>query len=395
MHSINPKPKTNHPSTDTKIKLGSTAVDDIAMIMRKPHSFDRLVNTSSIKELEKFDAYTTEIRKSQHGETKNFNWDELQRVSHLGSGAFCTVSLVITDSRDQLALKCLNPKKFKSPDEFVDAAADLAREADTLSKLDHENIIRLRGVPTTNLSQSYTNCDDVGYFILLDTLDETLQKRLSRWRREASLEGGKTEPRLKRALSLGSWKATKKKVPKIDLGEMLDRVKSVAVGAARGMKYLHEQDIIMKDLNPSNIGFDQDTGEVRIFDFGLARKLDSKFDRREKERGIVCGTPRYMAPEVMRGQGSLKASDVFSFGVLLYEVCSLQTPYDKVISLENFQKRVISGERPSLDPIPCQDTRDLIAQCWAAEPQDRFSFDQICTQLSKITIADDTETYRA
>jgi serine/threonine protein kinase len=374
------------------------------MIIKKPPSFDRLVNTSSIKELEKYDSYTTEIRRSQYGEIPNFKLDELQRVSHLGSGAFCTVSLVITNSREQLALKCLNPKKFKSPDEFVDAAADLAREADTLSELDHENIIRLRGIPTTNLSQSYTTCDDVGYFILLDALHETLQKRLSRWRREASLVGGKTKPSFKRALSLGAWKAKKKKESKIDLAKMLDRVKSVAIGVARGMKYLHEQDIIMKDLNPSNIGFDQDTGKVRIFDFGLARKLDSKTYGREKERGIVCGTPRYMAPEVMRGQGCLKASDVFSFGVLLYEVCSLQTLYDEEKSLENFQKRIISGERLSLYPIPCQYTRDLIAQCWAAEPHDRFSFDRICTRLSKITMADDTvadggnkyyQTYRA
>jgi serine/threonine protein kinase len=365
------------------------------MIIRKPPSFNKLVNTSSLKELEKYDAYTAEIRRSQNGETPNFKWDELQRVSHLGSGAFCTVSLVITDSRDQLALKCLNPELIKSPDEFVDAAADLAREADTLSKLDHENIIRLRGIPTTNLSQSYTTCDELGYFILLDTLHETLKQRISRWRREASLVRGKIRPCIKRTLSLSSWKAKNKEESKIDLSEMLDRVKSVAIGVARGMKYLHEQDIVMKDLNPSNIGFDQDTGKVRIFDFGLARKLDSEIDAKEKERRIVCGTPRYMAPEVMRGQGSLKASDVFSFGVLLYEVCSLQALYDEAKSLEDFEKRIISGERPSLDPIPCQYTRDLIAQCWAAEPQARLSFDRICTLLSKITMADDAETYRA
>jgi serine/threonine protein kinase len=334
-----------------------------------------LITAESLTELEKYDYYT----EGMIGTTPKFNEDEVRRVSHLGDGAYGVVYLVITDNRDQLALKSLNLKKLKTSEDFVDAAADLAKEADILSKLNHTNIIHLRGVSDKSLSQSYNvNGAGMGFFILLDTLHETLQTRLQRWRRELP------PPPKKKGFAFKKSK-DKPSAPTIDQAKMNSRIKLVAVGIAKGMQYLHENDVIMQDLKPENVGFDQNTGEVRIFDFGMIKKLGDKTNTRDEERGMICGTPRYMAPEVMAGKGSVKVSDVFAYGVVLYEICTLQALFSDETSLENFQQRILAGERPSLEDIPDELIRDLISDCWAGETNERPTFEQINSRLAEMT----------
>ena len=364
---------------------------------RSPECIRKSVSSKSIRDLSKYDGYSW-----SHGGTPEYRYSDLHKVSHLGEGAFSKVSLVVTKSnKDQLAMKSLDPSKLNSQNAFVDAAVDLAREANILSKLDHENIIRLRGVPSTSLSESFAKAEfdksDAGYFILLDTIEETLQTRMSRWRRDqrraAVKKSNKFKP-LKRALSLDAWKKKGGKTSELDEAMMKDRMLLAAVGVARGMQYLHGQGIIMQDLSACNIGFDQSTGEPKIFDFGLAHKVDEDVHALPsmRQRGLICGTPRYMAPEVMQHGGGSKASDVFSFGVLLYEICTLHSFFASDTSLEAFEKRVISGERPSLDnTIPYSHvTKNLISSCWAADPKDRPSFDEVVNVLVDILTVDDT-----
>ena len=79
-------------------------------------------------------------------------------------------------------MKCLGPIQLHSPLEFVDAALDLATEADILSKLDHDKIIRLHGVSSTDLSQSYVE-DGKGYFLLMEVWNRNVKTKLGgRWR---------------------------------------------------------------------------------------------------------------------------------------------------------------------------------------------------------------------
>jgi len=179
------------------------------------------------------------------------------------------------------------------------------------------------------------------------------------------------------------------------------RTEDIVFGIAEGMRYLHSKDIVLRDLKPGNVGFYAD-GSIRLFDFGMARKV-SDCDPNE-----LCGSPRYMAPEVMNGDGYTLKVDVFSFGVLLFELCSLEVPFaknykwsnnkrsnsnsnsksQKEALVEDFYKSVVENElRPSdnLKPIiPCPKIRALIEECWSTESNERPSFEEIIPRLEII-----------
>merc|ERR1711879_833816 len=100
-----------------------------------------------------------------------------------------------------------------------------------------------------------------------------------------------------------------------------DRIR-VAYYVAAAMQYMHCNSVMYRDLKPENIGFDI-RGDVKIFDFGLARDLPHQ----KKDDGTYnltpsTGTRWYMAPEVVKGHSYNLAADVYSFGVILYEVVS-------------------------------------------------------------------------
>lgn len=343
--------------------------------------FMSVASASASIELEKYD----DLLQEEHTEpTKNsletpllrISWYELQKVSLLGQGVYTNVHLVVdVQSKQKYALKCLDPQRISTAQELVDAATDLAREAALLSKLEHhENIIRLRGVSSTSLSQSYQEDGD-GFFFLMDVLEETLKDRLTRWR----LDAGMYQPNTGRRRLFG---ASSPKV--VELSRMYGRLETVALGIVRGMRYLHEvHSIVLRDLKPANIGFDGASGKVRLIDFGMARPVEECYPDE------VAGTPRFMAPEVMLLQGTSFASDVYSFGIVLYEICSLQPAYGKQLKnatdLEAFQKHVaVDQSRPNLDSIPCPVTKALIQECWDNNPRNRPSFAEIERRLVDI-----------
>ncbi len=317
-------------------------------------------------ELEKYDALTAGHDHAEESVIRR-NWYELQRISLLGQGVYSNVHLVVDSmTRKQYALKCLDAARIADSEEFLDAAADLARETALLARLDHENIIQLRGISSSTLSESYQE-DGNGFFFLMDVLQETLKDRLDRWRSDKSMYHSS-----RRFIFRGR--------PTIDMERMHGRIETVALGIVRGMRYLHEQQsIVLRDLKPANIGFDAESGHVRLFDFGMSRLIDECLVEE------VVGTPRYMAPEVMTSKGTSFASDVYSFGVLLFEICSLQLAFSKQRDLEDFQRHVVEARaRPSLSCIPCPRLQALIADCWAHEPSVRPSFAAIHRRLLKI-----------
>ncbi|BBM87017.1 serine/threonine-protein kinase [Candidatus Uabimicrobium amorphum] len=90
------------------------------------------------------------------------------------------------------------------------------------------------------------------------------------------------------------------------------------------MDYIHREGIIHRDLKPSNIMIDLD-GEPRIMDFGLAKIMDS--DDKLTKTGEVLGTPLYMPPEQFKGKGIDHRSDLYTLGVMLYEICTKVHPF--------------------------------------------------------------------
>lgn len=360
------------------------------VVKKERASFASLASSNAVSmEWEQYDGLTTGIiDNDEHDDDSSDNiirrsWFELQRISLLGQGVYSSVYLVVDpETRTQYALKCLDASRIGSSEAFLDAASDLARETSLLTRLDHENVIQIRGVCSTPLSESYQE-DGNGFFFLMDVLQETLKDRLDRWRSDRTLYHQKKKkmaafsfPSIRRLGGGGGGG--------VDAERMYGRIETVVLGIVRGMRYLHEeQSIVLRDLKPANIGFDANTGQVRLFDFGMSRHLKECV----LETQDVVGTPRYMAPEVMLAQGTSFASDVYSFGVLLYEICSLQIAFSKQRSLEDFQKHVVDAQaRPNVNVIPCLALRDLIVSCWAHNPKDRPTFAEIQPQLLEILL---------
>jgi len=147
--------------------------------------------------------------------------------------------------------------------------------------------------------------------------------------------------------------------------------------AARGMSWLHSRTpvIIHRDLKPENILIDG-TGGVKVADFGLSLVKDHSKQEAEEMRKIR-GSPAFMSPEALLGQELTPKTDVYSFGMILWELVSNKSPYDD-LHIESFEQLIdvicvkkIREKIPSHLPTTL---RQLIESCWQSDPAMRPSF---------------------
>ncbi len=103
----------------------------------------------------------------------------------------------------------------------------------------------------------------------------------------------------------------------------VNQVLNIAVQVALGLAFAHEHGIVHRDVKPSNIMVIHDW-EVKITDFGIARMASSAV---QTQSGMVLGSPKYMSPEQVLGKTLDQRSDIFSLGVVLYEMLTGQPPF--------------------------------------------------------------------
>ena len=159
------------------------------------------------------------------------------------------------------------------------------------------------------------------------------------------------------------------------------RTLDICTDICKGMVYLHTRNppIIHRDIKSLNVLVTKDW-KCTIADFGLTKI---------KDRAMLstrCGSPAWSAPEVLRGEPYDEKADVFSFGIVLWEVISRQRPYPTINPMQLIG--CVAFQKPSLrPPIPdCEDHDmiDLMIRCWHDVPGVRPTFEQALVQLKQI-----------
>jgi len=263
---------------------------------------------------------------------------------------------IAKNSRDQrFAVKCLRPEIADDEELLEDAMKDFKNEISILCSTDHKNIIQVHGI-------SPDDGTNAKMFFIVDKLEETLEIRELKWKRLQE-----------------KFSNTKKVLSTL----LVERIR-VAINIASAFTYLHKKKIIYRDLNPENIGFDI-FGTVKLFDFGMAKdvsKMHSNPDGTYNLTGGV-GTTRYMAPEVLLGFPYTFSADVFSFSLLLWQICALKVPYAENQTVgQHTERMVLDADRPPLMTSFPPPLHDLISQCWSQRKMDRPNFEYIVQCLS-------------
>jgi predicted ATPase/tRNA A-37 threonylcarbamoyl transferase component Bud32 len=176
----------------------------------------------------------------------------------------------------------------------------------------------------------------------------------------------------------------------------LDEALRFALQIAQGMARAHDKGVLHRDLKPDNVMVDAD-GRVRILDFGLSKRFlpleqqvdDATAAARNTRVGQVIGTPGYMSPEQALGLEVDQRTDIYSFGVILYELATCTQLFAGETPEQIRAAMMAPPEPPSLrNPRVGPELERLILRCLARRPADRFaSAHEICAALERLGVA--------
>lgn len=157
----------------------------------------------------------------------------------------------------------------------------------------------------------------------------------------------------------------------------------IAFGVSKGMQYLHAQYpvIIHRDLKSPNILLGTNVREVKVTDFGLSRLRVASFVNTGPG-----GTPEWMAPELLRQDPFDEQSDVFSFGVILWELIMCEKPWRDDHPMQIVFKVGSRGEKLETPPpeLCIPEIREMIVKCFHEDPAARPRFSELTDQLDKL-----------
>ncbi|SIR20100.1 MULTISPECIES: serine/threonine-protein kinase [Acidiphilium] len=218
--------------------------------------------------------------------------------------------------------------------------------------------------------------------VRLDRIDETEgAEDLLRFKREAQAAGRLTHPNIVGVYDYGETDALAYIVMEfvegdtlkflLDRGDRFTPADAVAMmeSLLAGIAYSHDNGVIHRDIKPANVMITRD-GRVKLADFGVARIESSSLT----QAGTMIGTPSYMSPEQFMGQTIDSRTDIYSAGVLLYQLLTGEKPFEG--SVTAIMHKVLNTEPPppsalSVSVAPALDA--VVRRAMAKRPEDRFA----------------------
>lgn len=165
-------------------------------------------------------------------------------------------------------------------------------------------------------------------------------------------------PELKQLISSGE---------KIKITQALDLLKQ----ACRGLEYAHQQGFVHCDIKPQNMLLTTNN-VLKITDFGISRALDTV--TREEQADVVWGSPMYISPEQAAGRAPSPATDIYSLGVVAYELLTGRLPFeaDDAAELTRMHRMEIPSNLTQINRHIPSDLSQIILRCLEKEPAERF-----------------------
>lgn len=306
----------------------------------------------------------------------------------LGKGGFCLVhdaDIILPEEnarpnvKHDYCVKFLKPCILPDRRKFARGIADLMIEAHFLATLNHPHILKIRGV-TSGVELFKPSCPRLtnlpgtegGFFLILDKLHDTLDRKIDYTWKTAADKYGSFIYRTTHDL-----RGLKRR------GLKMERIE-VALQLAQAVQYLHQHHIVYRDLKPDNIGFDVND-QLKLFDFGLAKELKpyKRHDDGTYHLTANTGSRRYMAPEVALRKSYNLSVDVFSFAILLWEICTLEKPFDGFTEAQHMNLVVQRGYRPKLEHLKLWPVgiKTILSECWETDMHKRPTFREITASL--------------
>lgn len=256
-----------------------------------------------------------------------FSLDGYTDIQKIGTGGMANVYRGMQSNfQRQVAIKVLLPA-YSTDAEF---AQRFLREAQTVSQLSHPHII-----PVYDFGQK-----DGSFYMVMELLP-----------------GGDLATWVKRGL---------------EESETLD----ILLNIASALHFAHEKGFVHRDVKPDNVMFREDNSAV-LTDFGIARKQNA--ENQVTVAGQVLGTPRYMSPEQLQGREIDGRSDIYSLGIMFYEMLCKKAPYDD----EDFMVLAMKHIQAPIPTLPKKFARyqKFFERMVAKSPEHRF---QSCLEIVKV-----------
>ena len=243
-------------------------------------------------------------------------------IKLLGEGSFGKAFLCKNESNDticvikQIIIEDMNEKEKD----------DVYNEAQILGKLDHQNIIKLFEVFDSKKPKHTLN-------IVTEYAD-----------------GGDLSEKIK---SQNNKPFTE--------SEILDYFTQICLA----LKHIHEKKIIHRDLKSGNV-FLMKNGLVKLGDFGIAKGFQNTMDKAK----TMVGTPYYLSPEILENKPYDSKSDIWSLGVLLYEMMTFKMPFN-ANSLPMLSVKILRGNYAPPPAVYTKDLREIVSKCLLVDPKKR------------------------